>query len=95
MAKVTSKLQVTIPQSLALQYSIRPGDSILFRAAGEVIQLLPPGAATRPQLDRRERLALFDAGTERQRARESSAKRPGAKRRGWTREALYQRGTAD
>lgn len=95
MAKVTSKLQVTIPQSLALRYSIRPGDSISFQAGGDVIQLLPPDVATRPQLDRLQRLALFDAGMERQRARESSAKRPGAKRRGWTREALYQRGTAD
>ena len=95
MAKVTSKLQVTIPQSLALQYSIRTGDSISFQAAGDVIRLLPPDVATRPQLDRLKRLASFDAGTERQRGRESSAKRPGAKRRGWTREALYQRGTAD
>ena len=95
MAKVTSKLQVTIPQSLALRYSIRPVDSISLQAAGDVIQLLPPDVATRPQLDRLERLVLFDAGTERQRARESSAKRPAAKRRGWTREALCRRGPAD
>lgn len=95
MAKVTSKLQVTIPQSLALRYSIRPGDSISFQAAGDVIQLLPPDVATRPQLHRLERLALFDAGTERQRARESGAKRAAAKRRGWTRDELYRRGPAD
>ena len=95
MSKVTSKLQVTIPKSLALQYSIRPGDSISFQAAGDIIRVLPPDAATRPQLDRLQRLALFDAGTERQRARESRARRPAAESRGWTREELYQRGSTD
>lgn len=95
MSKVTSKLQVTIPKSLALQYSIQPGDSISFEAAGEIIRVLPPNAVTRPQLDRLMRLALFDAGTERQRARESRAERPAAERRGWTREELYERGSAD
>lgn len=95
MSKVTSKLQVTIPKSLALRYSIQPGDSISFEAAGDIIRVLPPNAGTRPQLDRLKRLALFDAGTERQRARQSRAERPAAERRGWTREELYQRGSAD
>ena len=95
MSKVTSKLQVTIPKSIARQYSIRPGDSISFQAAGDVICVLPPEAVAPAQLDRRKRLALFDAGTQRQRARESRAKREPARRRGWTREELYRRGSAD
>ena len=95
MSKVTSKLQVTIPKSLALQYSIQPGASISFEPAGDIIRVLPPHASTRPRLDRLKRLALFDAGTERQRARESRAGRPAAEGRGWTREELYQRGSAD
>ena len=95
MSKVTSKLQVTIPKSLALRYSIQPGDSISFEAAGDIIRVLPPNAVTHPELDRLERLALFDAGTERQRARESRAKRPAANRRGWTRKELHQRGSTD
>ena len=31
MAKVTSKLQVTIPKAIAEQYGIKPGDEIEFR----------------------------------------------------------------
>ena len=95
MSKVTSKLQVTIPKSLARQYSIRPGDSISFQAAGDVIRVLPPNVPTPPQLDRRKRLALFDAGTQRQRTRESRVNRAPAQTRGWTREELYRRGSAD
>lgn len=95
MSKVTTKLQVTIPKSIAIQYSIRPGDSISFEAAGDVIRVLPPDAAPPRQLDRRKRLALFDAGTLRQRARESRARRAPAERRGWTREELYRRGRTD
>ena len=95
MAKVTSKLQVTIPKKLAEQYRIGPGDSISFEAAGEVIRVLPPGAQTPGRLDRRQRLTLFDAGTRRQRAREAKAGHVPAKGRGWTREELYRRGSAD
>ena len=95
MSKVTSKLQVTIPKRLAEQYCIGPGDSISFEAAGEVIRVLPPVAQTPAGLDRHQRLALFDAGTRRQRAREARAGRIPAKGRGWTREELYQRGNAD
>lgn len=95
MSKVTSKLQVTIPKSIAREYSIRPGDSISFQAAGDVIRVLPPDVAMPPQLDRLKRLALFDGGTQRQRARESRAEREPAQRRGWTREELYRRGSTD
>ena len=33
MAKVTSKLQVTVPKALAERYGIRPGDDIRFEEA--------------------------------------------------------------
>ena len=70
MAKVTSKLQVTVPKSLAVQYGIRPGDEIRFEEAGEVIRLVPPNGPAAESLDVEARLA--DAATERQRAREPS-----------------------
>lgn len=56
MSKVTSKLQVTIPKSIARQYSIRPRDSISFQAAGDVIRVLPPNVAAPAKLDRLTRL---------------------------------------
>ena len=42
MAKVTSKLQVTVPKVLADRYDIRPGDEIRFEEAGDVIRIIPP-----------------------------------------------------
>ncbi len=41
MAKVTSKLQVTIPKAIAHQYGIAPGDEIEFKAAGDMIASSP------------------------------------------------------
>ena len=41
MSKVTSKLQVTLPKVLADQFNIRPGDEVLWDAAGDVIRLVP------------------------------------------------------
>lgn len=94
MSKVTSKLQVTLPKALAEHYAIRPGDDIRFEGAGEVIRVVPPGAqAPAEGLDVEARLALFDAATTRQEAREAGRRtHPGAGR-GWTREELYERGT--
>ena len=65
MAKVTSKLQVTIPKVLADRYQIRPGDEIRFEEAGDVIRVIPPstGAPT-DGLHVSERLVLFDTATE-------------------------------
>ena len=94
MAKVTSKLQVTIPKTIADQYGIVPGDEIEFQAAGDVIRIVPPRARTRPgRLTLEERLRLFDASTERIRRLQSwiPAAEPGADR-GWKREDLYTRG---
>jgi AbrB family looped-hinge helix DNA binding protein len=93
MAKVTSKLQVTVPKALAERYGIRPGDEIAWEAAGDVIRVVPgrrreaPGTAAR--------LRLFDKASERQRRRNRSLRtRPAAAGRGWTREELYDRGRA-
>jgi len=92
MAKVTSKLQVTVPKVIADQYGIRPGDEIEWVAAGETIRIVPPGRAPRG-LDPQTRLRLFDAATERQRRRQTGRRKSGAVRdRGWTREELYARG---
>lgn len=93
MAKVTSKLQVTVPKALAERYAIRPGDEIAWEAAGDVIRVVPPGRATAP--DAATRLRLFDRASERQRRRNRAhgSMRP-ATGRGWTREDLYDRGRA-
>lgn len=92
MAKVTSKLQVTLPKALAEQYGIRPGDEIEWVAAGDAIRVVP-AARHRGVLPTEERLKLFDEATERQRRRQRGRRK--GKRpidRGWTREELYERG---
>ncbi|MDE0212909.1 MAG: AbrB/MazE/SpoVT family DNA-binding domain-containing protein [Deltaproteobacteria bacterium] len=97
MAKVTSKLQVTVPKMLADRYDIQPGDEIRFEEAGDVIRIVPLSTETPEEgLDVSERLALFDAATKRQEERETrSSKPPHPRNRGWTREALYRRGMPD
>ena len=92
MAKVTSKLQVTVPKALAERYGIDPGDEIDWEAAGDVIRVLPP--RRQPVRDVAARLRLFDQATARQKAREKRTRRPRARSRGWTREDLYDRGRA-
>lgn len=94
MARVTSKLEVTIPKVLAKRYELRPGDEIRFEEAGDVIRIVPP--STQRPTDRvhvSERLALFDAATGRQ--WEGQTQRPRPRNRGWTREALYRRRLSD
>jgi AbrB family looped-hinge helix DNA binding protein len=63
MAKVTSKLQVTIPKRIADEYGIEPGDEIEFVPASDSIRVIPPGRATRAAPDVGERLHWFDAAT--------------------------------
>jgi AbrB family looped-hinge helix DNA binding protein len=95
MSKVTSKLQVTIPKALAERYGIRPGDDVDWVPAGDAIRVVP-GRAPGAGVDRSERLALFDAATERQVHRQAGKRgrrRPRAGR-GWTREELYDRARA-
>ena len=93
MAKVTSKLQVTLPKALATQYGIRPGDDILWVASGDAIRVVPTRSVTESRTPA-ERLKLFDRATERQRARYRKARPKRATDRGWTREELYDRGRA-
>jgi AbrB family looped-hinge helix DNA binding protein len=92
MAKVTSKLQVTLPKAVADRYGIHPGDEIEWVPAGEVIRVVPASARA-PRLDLETRLRLFDEATERQRRRETERrKEQEPSDRGWTREELYDRG---
>ncbi len=97
MAKVTSKLQVTIPKAIADEYGIAPGDEIDFQPAGPQIRVIPRQAMGRARLSLAERLRLFDESMERQREREKRMKLPAdpPADRGWTREDLYTRGGAD
>jgi AbrB family looped-hinge helix DNA binding protein len=90
VAKVTSKLQVTVPKVIAEQYGIRPGDEIEFVPAGETIRVIP-SARRPPVADLEVRLRLFDGATARQRKRQAGRRNAPAKRRGWTREDLYRR----
>jgi AbrB family looped-hinge helix DNA binding protein len=102
MAKVTSKLQLTVPKAIADRYGIRPGDNLDWVPAGDAIRVV------RSRLDKLqgrtipERLALFDRATERQRRREANPDipdipaeadwKPHEIERGWRREDLYTRG---
>jgi len=94
MAKVTSKLQVTLPRAIADRYGIRPGDDIQWQPAGSVIQVVPPGKQA-PVLSPDARLKLFDAATIRQKLRQRRRGKSGrVADRGWRREDLYTRGRA-
>lgn len=94
MAKVTSKLQLTIPKRIAEQYGIRPGDEIELVPAGEIIRMVPSGRRARPELSLEERLRLFDEAAARQTQRELRMPKPSGPPadRGWTRDELYDRG---
>ena len=97
MAKVTSKLQVTIPKAIAEQFGIEPGDEIEFQPAGETIRVVPPGAGITTELSVDERLRLFDEATARQGERERHLPLPAQPpaERDWKREDLYGRGKPD
>lgn len=51
MAKVTSKLQLTLPKRLAEQYGISSGDDVAFAAAGDIIHLIPANRPRSPRLE--------------------------------------------
>jgi bifunctional DNA-binding transcriptional regulator/antitoxin component of YhaV-PrlF toxin-antitoxin module len=91
MAKVTGKLQITLPKALAEQCGIRVGDELQLRPVGQSIQIdrRTHDDASQRRLDR---LAHFDRATRRQRTRERAVPRVPARSRGWTREDLYVRG---
>lgn len=94
MAKVTSKLQVTIPKRLAEEYGIAAGDEIDFVGAEDVIHMVPPRRRRPSELSPEERLRLFDTATTRQRDREKAMRLRGEPpaERDWKREDLYTRG---
>jgi AbrB family looped-hinge helix DNA binding protein len=92
MAKVTSKLQVTVPKALADRYGIAPGDQIDWEPAGDAIRVVPAGKRTRRDAIARAR--LFDQATRRQQERQAARPAATASERGWTREDLYDRGRA-
>jgi AbrB family looped-hinge helix DNA binding protein len=95
MAKVTSKLQVTLPKAIADRFGIRPGDELEFVPGEDSLRILFSPEA--PQYDVEDRLRLFDQATQRQREREKKRTRvaDSATDRGWTREELYDRGGPD
>jgi AbrB family looped-hinge helix DNA binding protein len=91
VAKVTNKLQVTVPKAIADRYGIRPGDEIEWVPAGNSIRVIP--LAKRPRGDDLDlRIRLFDAATERQRLRQAGTRRVRTvSDRGWRRDDLYER----
>ena len=50
MAKVTSKLQLTLPKAIADQYKIRPGDDLDWLPAGEAIRVVNQGSKAAQRL---------------------------------------------
>jgi bifunctional DNA-binding transcriptional regulator/antitoxin component of YhaV-PrlF toxin-antitoxin module len=92
MAKVTSKLQVTLPKAIATAHGIEPGAEIEWVSTGDVIRIVPAGSGLKA-LDAAERLRRFDLATARQRRRRPRAALATADR-GWTRAELYERGRA-
>jgi AbrB family looped-hinge helix DNA binding protein len=95
MAKITSKLQVTVPKAIADRFGIRPGDEIEFLPGDDSLRILlsPDKVPHRAE----DRLRLFDQATRRQREREGRRGQveTSATGRGWTREDLYDRGRTD
>jgi AbrB family looped-hinge helix DNA binding protein len=90
MARVTSKLQVTVPKAVADQFGIRPGSDITWTPAGDSIRVAV-GRMAKAVASPDDRLSLFDRATARQRARERKApRRATTSARGWTRESLYR-----
>jgi AbrB family looped-hinge helix DNA binding protein len=100
MAKVTSKLQLTVPKAIADQYGIRPGDELEWIPAGDSIrvELVRSKAKTGHELTVEEKLALFDSNTkwldelQADQLNEAKAKdtRITRENRGWTRDELYE-----
>jgi AbrB family looped-hinge helix DNA binding protein len=94
MARVTSKLQVTVPKAIADQFDIHPGDDIEWIPVGDAIRVEKvarvPHGATANEIERR--LELFDLATARQSERQAAtASPPVGTTRGWRRDDLYDR----
>lgn len=89
MSKVTSKLQVTIPKTIAEAYGIRPGSTIRWVPAGDGIRVEPESTPAHSALSVEKRLALFDRMMKRIDRLPAPCTVPSGKGRGWTREELY------
>ena len=92
MAKVTSKLQVTVPKALADRFGIAPGDHLDWEPAGDAIRVVRAGK--RARRDAGSRARIFDQATRRQEERQAGRAAATTTERGWTREDLYDRGRA-
>src|SRR5437763_15957036 len=96
MSKVTSKLQVTLPKSMAEKLGIGPGDEIDWEIADDVLRITPTAKRRKATSVPDDRLRWFDQATRRQRQRESKTDQVQVPRnprdRGWKREELYIRG---
>jgi bifunctional DNA-binding transcriptional regulator/antitoxin component of YhaV-PrlF toxin-antitoxin module len=99
MAKVTRKLQLTIPRVVADQYGIRAGDEVEFAPSGSFIRMVPP-SLRRSHLTTAEKVRLFRQLLERHRnqrqhqSRVRQAKTQVEGERGWKREDLCTRGSS-
>lgn len=93
MAKVTSKLQITLPKRIANQFGIAPGDEIEFEATGDTIRIVLGKHKSTPRFSVEERLRLFDQATARQHRRAAIMRLPteASGARDWRREELYDR----
>ncbi len=89
MAKVTSKLQITIPKAIAEEYGLRPGSEIRFLPAGSAIRMEAESARGPSPLSLEKRLALFDKMTRRLDRLPPTKPAPAGAKRGWRREDLY------
>ncbi len=99
MAKVTKKLQITLPKAVATELGIGPGTELSVEAAGDVVRLRPiePTDESPRTESLIARLEAFDEASERQRQRDAylRAQQPeifADSARGWKREDLYDRG---
>ena len=91
MAKVTSKLQVTVPKALAAELDIRPGDDVHWTISGNGLRVTLLNDR-RQVLDLETRLRVFDQATNRQLRRQRDLQvTPADGSRGWSREDLYDR----
>ena len=92
MAKVTSKLQITVPKALAAELDLQPGDDIDWAINGNGLRVTP-SKARREVFDLATRLRQYDHATDRQRRRQQDVRlAPADGDRGWSREDLYDRG---
>jgi bifunctional DNA-binding transcriptional regulator/antitoxin component of YhaV-PrlF toxin-antitoxin module len=91
MARVTGKLQITVPKAVADAHALRTGSEVQFESAVDCIRLVV--GQPRPGLSKDEKLRLLRESGARQKAR--NARWSGFETlqdRGWKREDLYERG---